>query len=207
MFEELENFKRLLEEKEKKREELIKKCRELRILSTKAINAVHKGKMEKAADFLNKAKKMLNEIYEYRNSYPEFYFTLTHNSMQEYAEAYAFFSLINDKRIEINEIKVEVPALLCGLADFVGELRRYVLDLLRKEKIDEAEKYTEVIEQVYHELVQFDFPERMLPGFRHKLDMVRAVMEKTKADLLTTKAALKLKFSSLKYRKMSGNNL
>ncbi len=193
MFEELEKFRLVLEEKEKAREDLIKKCRELRILSTKAINAVHKGKIDDAKAILSNAKVLLEDIKKYKNTCPEFYYSITHNSMQEFAEAYVFLSVISGENVKINNIDVEIPALLCGIADFVGEMRRYILDLLRRGKITEANRYIDIIETVYQTLIQFDFPEKILPGFRHKLDMVRAMLERTKADLLTAKAALECK--------------
>jgi|GEM_PF-4286927 translin len=68
MFDEFEKLHKILEEREKAREELISLSRELRINSTKAISATHSEESEKARNFIEKAEKTIGRITEYKNT-------------------------------------------------------------------------------------------------------------------------------------------
>lgn len=55
----LEELKKILEEKEAAREELIKLSRDMRLNSSKAIAYIHAGNFEKAEKHLKKLKRFL----------------------------------------------------------------------------------------------------------------------------------------------------
>ena len=65
-----------------------------------------------------------------------------------------------------DELRVEVPAYLNGMAEAASELRRQVLDCLRRDELDEAESLLGVMDEVYGLLVTIDYPEALTGGLR-----------------------------------------
>ncbi|HID42260.1 MAG TPA: translin [Archaeoglobaceae archaeon] len=195
MFDELSKFHRILEARESAREELIRLSRELRINSTKAISAVHASEIEKASKLLEQAENKLQRIIEFRK-YPEFYFQITHDAMQEYVESFVFFHLVKrEQNFNLESLDVEIPSILTGLADSIGEMRRYTLDLLRKEEFERAEDFIKLMEELYYHLSTFYFPEKLVPGLRNKVDGARWTIERTKSDFIAAKVAASIKGS------------
>ncbi len=179
----LEKLYSELEVLEKAREELIKLCREARIHSTKAVARVHAGNMEEAEELLEKARSTLEEIKNYRD-YP-FYRAISGEAMQEYVEAVVFLNFVRGRKAP--EFDLETPPILTGYADAVGEIRRFALDLMRFGKVGEVERCIEAMEEIYSHLVQFSFPEKLVPNLRHKVDLARNLIDRTKSDFLAAK--------------------
>ncbi len=181
---ELERLYRELEMLEKAREELIKLCREMRIHSTKAVANVHAGNIEEAEEHAGQAEKVLEDVLSYRD-YP-FYRAITAEAMQEFVESKVFLSFLKGETApEFSEL--ETPAILTGYADAVGEIRRFALDLMRRGEVEKAEECVEAMEEIYNHLVQFSFPEKLVPNLRHKVDVARNLIDRTKSDLLAAK--------------------
>lgn len=192
MFEELSEFYNGLEEKESAREKLIKLTRDLKLNSTKAIAATHSEDIQKAEEHLQRAEQVIDEVAEYKK-YSEFYYAITHDSLQEYVEAYLFLKLVTgDHTIDLRSLKAEIPSILTGLGDLIGELRRFNLDLFRKGEFERAEELMNVMEDLYSQLSTFYFPDKMLPGLRNKVDTARILIERTKSDYIVAKMAIKI---------------
>lgn len=85
---------------------------------------------------------------------------------------------------EPEEVGVPHEPYLLGLADAEGELRRAILDLLRKGELRQAEELFSLMERVYEFLVEFDYPDAILPGMKRKQDVVRGLIEKTRGELI-----------------------
>lgn len=197
----LDEFRKILEEKEQVREELLKLTREMRINATKAIALLHAKEFDKAEEHLNNALKLMEQIYEFKNRYPDIYYPITFDAMQELVEAYSFHHVLKHGNLEIDfsKLKVEIAPILTGLADMVGEIRRHVLDLLRVGEFDKAEKLIGLMEEVYLNLITFNFPDKLTPHLRPKVDYVRGAIERTKSDFISAKvAALEDYFKKLK---------
>jgi len=190
-FKEFLNFIRSkLEEKESAREDLLKLVREMRINSTKAISSVHSGDFEGAEAYLNRALEILDRVKEFR-VHPEIYYPVTFDSMQELVEAYVFIHVVREGNLDLDlsKVDVEFAPILTGLADSVGEMRRYVLDLLRKGEFERAESIMDIMEEIYNELITFSFPNRITPNLRTKVDYVRSAIERTKSDFISAKVS------------------
>jgi translin len=188
----LDEFRAILEEKEQAREELLKLTREMRINSTKAIASLHAKDFKKAEELLSKALEILDRIYEFKSKYPDIYYPITHDAMQELVEAYSFYHVLKHENLEIDfsKLKVEIPAILTGLADMAGEVRRFILDLLRKgEDFEKAEKMIGIMEEIYSNLLTFNFPDKLTPNLRPKVDYIRGAIERTKSDFIAAKVA------------------
>ncbi|AIY89634.1 translin family protein [Geoglobus acetivorans] len=182
-----EEIRRELEEKEKIREEIIVKSRTVRLNSSKAIANVHKGNLEAAEEYLSNALSLARDLLDYREKHPD-QFYLAHDALQELVEAYTFTHIVRGLKIP-ERFPVSIPqALLPGMADCVGELRRFALTMMVKGESDEKiRKVVEIMEELYHILIEFDFHDRLTGNLRPKLDVARNSIERTKSDLLSAK--------------------
>jgi translin len=61
-----------------------------------------------------------------------------------------------------------------------------VLDILRHDRIAEAERLLEAMDEIYGLLVTIDFPDALTNNLRRTTDMVRGVTERTRGDLTTS---------------------
>ena len=73
-------------------------------------------------------------------------------------------------------------AYLLGLADTVGELRRFTLDALRGGDLPTAERYLAVMEEILEALLRFDYPAALV-ALKPKQDTARALIERTRGEL------------------------
>jgi len=74
-------------------------------------------------------------------------------------------------------------AYLDGLGESVGELRRYILDSLRRDDFSRCEELLTVMDEIYRILITMDFPELLTHGLRRTTDAVRGIIERTRGDL------------------------
>jgi|Deesub1362A_J573_1020465.scaffolds.fasta_scaffold00076_85 translin len=187
-----EKIRLKLTELDSAREDILKLTREMRRYSTSAIAYIHTGDVNRAEKSLNDALEILEKVNEYRDA-PEIYYPLTRDSMQELVEAISFFEVVRTGELRLPDLDVQLSSVLTGIADMAGELRRYTLDLLRMEKFEDAEKMLGMMEKIYFNLITFSFPDKLVPGLKSKLDMLRFAIERTKSDFIAAKvASLKL---------------
>src|SRR5581483_10609189 len=72
---------------------------------------------------------------------------------------------------------------LNGLGEAVGELRRYLLDLLRRGEAEGCERLLGYMDDIYALLVTLDYPDALTGGLRRTTDNTRGILEKTRGDL------------------------
>ncbi len=72
---------------------------------------------------------------------------------------------------------------MLGLADVVGELRRYVLDKLRRDQIEDLNEVLEKMESLYELLFSLDYPKGITQDLRRKTDVARGIIGRTRGDL------------------------
>lgn len=186
MRDDLERIRKELEEKERVREELIKLSRDLRLKASKAIANIHANRMEKAEEYLREAENVLKIVEEYKR-YPDLFY-LAHDALQEFVEAFVFKHIVeNTKLPERLPFRIPQP-VLGGLADVIGELRRYSLSLMvRGEDLGRVRRIIEIMEELYYTLIEFDFHDRLTGNLRPKLDVARNSIERTKSDFIAAK--------------------
>jgi translin len=152
------------------RDEALGRSRKLVRHCASSIRATHRLEFDTAEALLLAAEKIAAEMVSEVKAYPDLYFAgYTQDAMKEYAEA--------------EELGVEYPAYLGGLAEAVGELRRHALDLMRHGNTAQAEELLGTMDEVYDALVTFDFPDAITRGLRRLTDMVRGVTERTRGEL------------------------
>ena len=96
-----------------------------------------------------------------------------------------------------DELRVEYAAYLNGLGDVVGELRRHVLDLIRRDSFEKAEVFLGIMEDIHATLMDFDYPDAITKGLRRKTDVSRGLIEKTRGDVVNAIRQKKLETAML----------
>jgi translin len=151
-----------------------------------AIVQVHRGKLREATKTLNEAKRSLDELQNLLTAHselPQFGQVLV--AFQEYAEAKLLFHLKKNGTIaSVHEVGTSSTAYLLGMLDFLGEMRRMILDALRHGNADLAQNLLTKMEGLYEELMSLDRTS-ILPNFRRKLDAARRILEATRGDVAT----------------------
>jgi translin len=110
-----------------------------------------------------------------------------HDAEKEYAEARLTAAFVAGGPLpSAQELGVDVPAWLKGLAEAASELRRHLLDRLRAGDLSRGEELLDVMDEVYTLLVTLDYPDAVTAGLRRTTDSLRAVLERTRGDLTTT---------------------
>jgi translin len=181
-----EDASRALAAKNEAREAGLSRCRDAIRNSANAIRAVHRGEFETARTLAGRAGTLLAEAKSALREHPDIrYAGFVHDSEKEYAEARITLAFISgeSKLPTREELDVELAAYLNGLAEAVGELRRFLLDILRGGEVERCEDCLAVMDEVYGILVTFDYPDAMTGGLRRTTDNVRGILERTRGDL------------------------
>ncbi|GDX41458.1 haloacid dehalogenase [Armatimonadota bacterium] len=179
------------------REEALKICREVIQLSSRTIRAIHREEMTNAQTLLAEAKSRVERAKSVLKEHPDLLHAgYVHDSQKEYVEAEAMLAIVTGQPIPSPEVMgVEPAAYLNGLAEAASESRRHVLDRLRLDDIAQAERVLKRMDDIYYELVTFDFPDAITGGLRRTTDALRAVLERTRADLTLTLSQKRLQSS------------
>jgi len=113
-----------------------------------------------------------------------FYAGFVQDAQKEYAEAATFVAITQNRPLpEAEELGIGWAPYLNGLGEMVGELRRYVLDQLRRGNINQGEVFLRHMDDVYALLTTVDFPDAITLGLRRTTDSTRGILEKTRGDL------------------------
>lgn len=167
------------------REQALAVSREVIRFSANAIRAVHRGEFDEARLLIDRAGQRLKETLPIRDENPEIYYAgFLSDARKEFAEANITLAVISRSDIpHPDAIDVDPPAYLNGMAEVIGEVRRYILDALRRDSPEHCEEFMEVMDEIYGLLVTIDFPEAVTGGLRRSTDAMRGVLERTRGDL------------------------
>lgn len=156
--------------------------------SANAIRSLHRSEFEKAENLMEKAAGLLDEAKSACADHPDIlYAGFVSDAAKEYAEARLTAALTAGDRLPLPaEIGVDAAPYLNGLGEAVGEMRRRLLDLLRKGEIEVAEETLDSMVEILDLLAALDYPDGMTGGLRRTTDVARALIERSRADLTTT---------------------
>ena len=174
--------------KDAAREKVLPLCRESIRYSSNAIRAVHRQELDQARALLQSARALLNEANQAIDTDNELgrtgYFR---DAQKEFAEGSITLALVTGEQPpDPDELGVDSVAYLHGLGEAVGEIRRYLLDSMRKGDLSRGEEFLSAMDDIYNILVTIDFPDAITGGLRRTTDMVRGVLERTRSDLTLT---------------------
>jgi translin len=181
-----EDLIRVLEAKNQAREQALSNSRATIRNCAHSIRASHRGEMDNARQLVDTAGEIVrNTKSALLESHPDIYWAgYVQDAQKEYAEANIVLAVIGEQPIpNAADLGIEPAAYLNGLGEAAGEMRRYVLDIIRHGKAERSEQVLRVMEDIYSLLVTVDFPDAITDGLRRTTDMVRGVLERTRGDI------------------------
>ena len=171
--------------KDSAREKVLPLCREAIRHCSNAIRAVHRQEFEQAKELLQSARNLLNEVEQSVTMHSELGNSgFIRDAQKEFAEGSITLALVTGQQLPApDELGIDSAAYLNGLGEAVGELRRYLLDSMRRGDLSRGEELLSAMDDIYSVLVTMDFPDAITGGLRRTTDVVRGVLEKTRSDL------------------------
>jgi len=92
--------------------------------------------------------------------------------------------LIRDKKIpEFKKYDFDIKSFLHGLCESTGEIRRYILDKIRKGKIEGIERYLDIMDEIYYFVLEFQYTDALTRGLRRQVDYMRGIIERTRSEV------------------------
>jgi len=180
-----EQMRLTLVAKDEAREKALPLCRDTIRHCSNAIRAVHRQEFDQAEKLLQSARGLLTEAEQAVSAHSELGSTgFIRDAQKELAEGNITLALVTGKPLpEPAGLGVGAAAYLNGLGEAVGELRRYLLDSMRRGDLSQGEELLLAMDEIYNVLVAVDFPDAITGGLRRTTDMVRGVLERTRSDL------------------------
>jgi len=177
-----------LDEKFSARELALKNCRKIIQAASKAIRSLHRGDIAAAETLLSQARALIVEaeapLVHHTDIYHAGFF---YDAVKEYAEAALTRALVLHEPLPLPaDLGLHAVPYLKGLGEAVGELRRRLLDQLRRGELAAAEGTFGDMETIHDLLAALDYPDGMTSGLRRTTDVARSLIERSRADLTTT---------------------
>ena len=153
------------------REFLLKNTREIIVLCSRSIIAVHKNDIKTGKANLKKAETLLKK-YKKKATGDLRRYIITPE--QEFVEAVCLIAVVEKKEIPSDKKLAVMPeSYVLGLLDCIGELKRRVFDKIRVGEIEEATRVFEVMENLYLQLYTFSMYDKVVKEARRKIDVNR----------------------------------
>jgi translin len=167
------------------RDQALLQTRQLTRLAAHTIRAIHRSESAEAHALLAEARDLVQAIRAALKGFPDLYFAgYTQDAIKEFAEASLTVALIENTPLpSVEDLQVEPACYINGMAETIGELRRRCLDILRQGYSSEAERLLTCMDEIYALLVTLDYPDAITNGLRRQTDLVRGIIERTRADL------------------------
>lgn len=170
------------------REQAINRSRTLIKRCANTIRAVHRHEWERADKLLAEVRAEADSIQNLLQDQPSLYYAgYTQDALKEYVEAVLVIDMVRDNDLHTPEaLGVIASTYVNGLAEAASEMRRHILDLIRKDEFPDAERLLDTMDTVYTVLMTMDFPDALTGGLRRRTDGLRAVLERTRGDITLT---------------------
>ena len=176
------------------REQTLANGRKIIQLSSKSIKHLHRQELDKADALLSELKDLVNQSVASVADFPSIkHAPYVQDAVKEYIEAATLRAIIANRKIpRPEELNVEPQAYLNGICEAASECRRYALDEMRRGNNESAYRLANEMEDIYDELITFDYPDSLMSNLRRNVDALRAVLERTQSDLAVTGTQLEL---------------
>jgi len=186
----LSKIAKSLEKIQDSREFLLKNTREVIVLCSRSIIAVHKGDLKTGKNNLKQADKLLKKYKKKATGQLRRYLITPE---QEFVEAACFIAIVEKKEIPSDrKLSVMPESYVLGLLDCIGELKRMVFDKMRIGKIDEATKVFEIMESLYLHLYTFSMYDKVVKEARRKIDVNRILVDDVRSAITEEKRRTEL---------------
>ncbi|MFZ1472752.1 MAG: haloacid dehalogenase [Anaerolineae bacterium] len=163
----------------------LRRSRELIRYCAHAIRAAHRHEFDEAQRLLQTAQAAAAEMVTDLAVHQDLYYAgYTQDALKEVTEAFLVVAFVTAAPLPTPlDLHVVGATYLRGLAEATTELRRFALDLVRRGEVAEAERYLDIMDDVYSHLIALDYPDAITGGLRRHTDTVRGVLERTRGDL------------------------
>lgn len=153
-----------------------------------AIRAMHRYEFDAALLLVEEAQSHLDVARSALADHPDMLHAgFVHDAEKELAEARVTYALVTQAVMPSPEdVGVSPAAFLKGMAESIGELRRHLLDLLRKGELKRCEELLAAMDDLYFVLVSMDYPDGITFGLRRLTDVARSIIERTRGDFTTS---------------------
>jgi translin len=178
-------LRQAFDQKNAAREKALAASRELTRLCANTIRAVHRNDRDQASQLLRSAESKNTEIVALLTPHPDLFYTgYVQDAQKELVEATCTFGLVFGGPLpDPAELGIAAAPFVNGLAEAVGELRRYILDQLRQNSLERVEDLLRMMDEIYSLLVTIDYPDALTGGLRRTTDATRGILERTRGDL------------------------
>jgi translin len=156
--------------------------------SGNAIRALHRYEIDNASELLEEAQGHVDDARAALAQHPDIlYAGFVHDAEKELAEARITFALVTDAPFPTTkELNVPTAAFVKGMAEAIGEVRRHILDLMRRGELKRCEELLGAVDDMYYLLVSMDYPDGITLGLRRLTDVARSIIERTRGDFTTS---------------------
>ena len=153
-----------------------------------AIRALHRLEADRATELIHEARSSLDEARSALEPHPELLHAgFVHDAEKEFAEACITRALVLQESFpSIDDVDVSTAAYVKGMAEAIGEVRRHLLDLLRRGELKRCEDLLGAMDEIYYLLVSLDYPDGITLGLRRLTDVARSIIERTRGDFTTS---------------------
>jgi translin len=174
-----------LDRKNAAREQALRWSRDLVRTCANSIRAVHRHEFAAAERLVAEAHALNAQICAALAEHSDLYWAgYVQDAQKELVEACCTLALVQCAPLPDPEaMRIAPAAFLNGLGEAVGELRRFVLDLLRRGDASRCERLLAAMDDIYGLLVTLDYPDALTGGLRRTTDNTRGILEKTRGDL------------------------
>jgi translin len=150
-----------------------------------SIRAIHRHEWGEAESMLAQARADAEAMVQPLANTPSVLFAgYTQDALKELVEAHVVYAVVRRRALPTpQELFTTGATYLRGLSEAATEMRRFVLDLMRRGQVTEVEVLLEFMEEVYSQLVAVDFPDAITDGLRRYTDILRGVLERTRGDV------------------------
>src|SRR5438094_1289644 len=153
-----------------------------------AIRAIHRRETGRAQELMSEAADAIQEGLDAVHDHPDVLFAgFLQDAQKEYAEARITEAIVEGADIPSpDDVGVALAPYLNGMAEAIGEARRFILDLLRSGDVERSEEVLTAMEDLYYVLVSMDYPDAITGNLRRSTDVARSIMERSRGDLSIT---------------------
>lgn len=153
-----------------------------------AIRALHRYEWDNAEKLIGEAESHLGEARTVLADHPDvLYAGFFHDAEKEFVEARVTHALVTDAAFpSMDDLGATPQAYSKGMAEAIGELRRHILDLMRRNELKRCEELLGKMDEMYYVLVSMDYPDGITFGLRRLTDVARSIIERTRGDYTTS---------------------
>jgi len=196
ILEEIDRVSAELDLRDRVREEVLRLSRELIRCSGRAVTYINAVDRQKAFEELGRCSAFVEKLLGVPEGNRDLVrYGASLQALAEFCEAvYLYIVAFGDPGglLAMCGEKIPPEARLLAIEDLTGELRRQAIALLASWRIEESARLAKLIEEIYSRLRYLDYPDSLVPGFRHKVDVMRRSLEDLEALIVEARSRREL---------------